>query len=51
MTDDPKQPEELGDKELEEQDGEPLPDREAMSVISPLGDPSDFEIGSPPPTD
>jgi hypothetical protein len=27
--------EELDEAELEEQDGEPLPDREAMSVINP----------------
>jgi hypothetical protein len=27
--------EELDESELEEQDGEPLPDREAMSVVNP----------------
>jgi hypothetical protein len=40
MTDDQKQREEreeIGDDELEEQDSELLPDREAMSVISPPG--------------
>jgi hypothetical protein len=28
-------PEELAESELEEQNGEPLPDREAMSVVNP----------------
>ena len=37
MTENPKQHErdELDEAELEEQDGEPLPDREALSIISP----------------
>ena len=33
MTDEPR--EELPPEELEETDGEPLPDREAMSIITP----------------
>jgi hypothetical protein len=32
-----KKEEELTPEELEEQDGEPLPDREAMSVVTPPG--------------
>jgi hypothetical protein len=37
MAEKPKhdEPEELDESELEEQNGEPLPDREAMSIISP----------------
>jgi hypothetical protein len=37
MAEKPKhdEAEELDESELEEQDGEPLPDREAMSIISP----------------
>lgn len=37
MAEKPKhdEPEELDESELEEQGGEPLPDREAMSIISP----------------
>jgi hypothetical protein len=37
MAEKPKhdEPEELDESELEEQDGEPLPDREAMSIITP----------------
>ena len=32
-----KEQEELTPEELEEQNGEPLPDREAMSLITPPG--------------
>jgi hypothetical protein len=32
-----KEQKELTPEELEEQDGEPLPDREAMSLITPPG--------------
>jgi hypothetical protein len=37
MAKEPKheEPEEIEDSELEQQDGEPLPDREAMSVVNP----------------
>jgi hypothetical protein len=37
--------EELSDEELEETNGEPLPDREAMSILS-LGDAAMFPPGS-----
>jgi hypothetical protein len=30
---------ELSEEELEEQDGQPLPDREAMSLVTPMDDP------------
>ena len=30
-----KEPQELDESEVEEQDGEPLPDREAMSLVNP----------------
>jgi hypothetical protein len=29
----------VGEEELEEQDGQPLPDREAMSLVTPMDDP------------
>ena len=38
----------LEPEELDEQNGELLPDREQMSVIDPLGGPMPLE---PPPTD
>jgi hypothetical protein len=37
-------------EELEDEEAEALPDREAMSVITPAGEPP-FEIGLPPPRD
>jgi hypothetical protein len=40
-------PDELTEEELEEADGEPLPDREAMSTIRPLPGPVTLE----PPID
>jgi hypothetical protein len=51
MSDERKQEEELTEEELEQQDGELLPDREAMSVVTTPGDPGGYEIGSPPPTE
>jgi hypothetical protein len=49
----------LTEEELEEQNGEALPDREAMSVIQPVPDPDltvdppkeSSEPGLPPPRD
>ena len=48
MTEKEKEPEssEVTEEELEEVNGEELPDREAMSVISPL--PSEEVIYEPP---
>jgi hypothetical protein len=34
----------LSEEELEQTNGEPLPDREAMSVITPLVSPPDFTL-------
>jgi hypothetical protein len=45
MTDQPRD-EELTPEELEETNGEPLPDREAMSVITP---PDGFTLPVEPP--
>jgi len=53
-----RKPEEMTEEEIAEANGEPLPDRQAMSVIrgvEPLpqpivGDPGGFTI-EPPPTD
>lgn len=45
-----EQQEALSDEELEHQDGEELPEREAMSVITPAGEPN-YEIVIPPPRD
>lgn len=45
MTDEPRE-EELTPEELEETNGEPLPDREAMSVITP---PDGFTLPVEPP--
>jgi hypothetical protein len=36
---------EMSDEEVEEQQGEPLPDREVMSVITPID--GDVEFGTP----
>jgi hypothetical protein len=46
MEDKEHEPSELSEEELDEQSGEALPDREAMSVISPL--PSEDVIYEPP---
>jgi hypothetical protein len=35
MTDETSEPEVISDDELERQQGEPLPDRAAMSIITP----------------
>ena len=47
-----KQPDELSPEEIEEQNGEPLPDREAMSLLTPPGTatiaPEDGAISAPP---
>jgi hypothetical protein len=40
----------LTPEELEGEEAEALPDREAMSVITPTGEPT-YEIGLPPPRD
>jgi hypothetical protein len=47
MTNEPREVDELDEEELEEQDGEELPDREVMSVITPPGD----SLGPPPITE
>jgi hypothetical protein len=50
VTDETTQPDEITEDELDDQSGEPLPDREAMSIISlerPL--PLDSPDLSPPP--
>jgi len=47
MTDEPKEPQEVEPEELEDEDGELLPDREAMAVINPFPD----GPGLPPPID
>jgi hypothetical protein len=39
-----QQPDGLNEEELEQANGEPLPDREAMSVITPLVSPPDFTL-------
>jgi hypothetical protein len=42
----------LEEEELEAQDGSPLPDREAMSIISPLApfdEPVEFDTPGGPP--
>jgi hypothetical protein len=44
------EPEELTEQELEATDGEPLPDREAMSVIRAV-EPLPFPIVPDPPQD
>jgi hypothetical protein len=44
MEEEPQDQPELNDAELEEQDGEELPPREALSVITPPGD----SLGPPP---
>ena len=41
-----RQDDQLADDPIEEVDAELLPDREAMSVIAPRGDPG-FAIGEP----
>jgi hypothetical protein len=46
MNDEPKTRDELSEEELEETNGEPLPDREAMSVV-PIGDPIAGDLGVP----
>jgi hypothetical protein len=43
-----EKPEELTEQELEETNGEPLPEREVMSLMQPLPDPV-FPIESDPP--
>jgi hypothetical protein len=44
------EPEELDETELEEHDGEPLPDREAMTVIEPpFVSPPGFTLPVEPP--
>ena len=43
-----KKPEELSEQELEETNGEPLPNREVMSLMQPLPDPV-FPLESDPP--
>ena len=50
MTETRDETEGLTADELEEQAGEALPEREAMSLITPTGEP-DYEIGLPPPRD
>ena len=55
MTDKTKREEELTDEELREAHGEPLPDREQMSVIKqpypylPVEPPSEYTILPVPP--
>jgi hypothetical protein len=46
MTDEPKSTQELTDEELEQADGKPLPDREAMSIL-PVADPLGGDIPVP----
>jgi hypothetical protein len=45
-----QKPEELTEQELEEADGEPLPDREAMSVIRGV-EPLPLPVVPEPPTE
>jgi hypothetical protein len=45
-----KRPEELTEQELEEANGEPLPDREAMSVIRGV-EPLPLPVVPEPPTE
>jgi hypothetical protein len=45
-----KKPEEMTEEEIAEANGEPLPGREAMSVIN-LGEPAGGFTVDPPPTD
>jgi hypothetical protein len=40
---------ELDESELAEQDGEPLPDREAMSIITPIVSPPGVTLPVEPP--
>jgi hypothetical protein len=44
MGEDKQQPDPVESGELEEQDGELLPDREVMSTISPTGDPEIWDL-------
>ena len=50
MTETRDETEGLTPDELDEQEAEALPDREAMSLITPTGEPT-YEIGLPPPRD
>lgn len=45
-----KKPEEMTEEEIAEANAEPLPNREAMSVIN-LGEPAGGFTVDPPPTD
>ncbi len=51
MTEKPKHDEhdELDESELEEQNGEPLPDREAMSIITPFVSSPEVTLPVEPP--
>jgi hypothetical protein len=51
MSDDQKRqdPDELSEEELERADGEPLPDREAMSLITPNVTNPGFTLPVEPP--
>jgi len=52
MTENPKNEETLSEEELEEQNGETLPDREGMSTINPgVSGVGSFEIDPLPPSD
>jgi hypothetical protein len=44
MAEEPRNTEELSEEELEEQEGEQLPDREVMSILNP-------DLGRPVPMD
>jgi hypothetical protein len=44
MSEDKQQQDPIESEELEEQDGELLPDREVMSTISPTGDPEIWDL-------
>ena len=52
MTEEKKTQEDLSDEELEEQNGDTLPDREVMSTINPgVSGIGSFQVDPLPPSD